>query len=164
MPSLLAAIIALFSPENILDRLPFMWKITLWVSSIIPSMKEHMELSHFPQVTIATFTIAWFCFPFQLIYLTFIIWQKADLEKLHSIMPDLKTRLKYTVNGVVICAVWVWALCFLAEDPTWVGRYGVANSRLGLAFYGVGAIWLFPLIFGFTLVLLFKQKWRDRVL
>jgi hypothetical protein len=156
----LSSLVALLAPADVLDRFAFLWNYVYWLGDVIPAMPDYLRRSMFPQVTGATFLIAWVCLPLQLIYIVVSFWQHVDYQRFRLYMaPNLKTRLKYTLGFLVLGIGVMWSLVFHSQDPRVVGGMGMAFSRTGLAFFSAAQFLALCFSSAALAILTFKFHW-----
>jgi hypothetical protein len=131
-----------------------------WLADVIPAMPDYLRRSMFPQVTGATFLVAWVCLPVQLIYVVVSFWQHADPQRFRFYMaPNLNTQLKYILGFLAIEIGVMWSLVFHSQDPRLVGGLGMAFSRSGLAFFSAAQFLALCFSSAVLVILTFKLHW-----
>jgi hypothetical protein len=161
-PSIFVGIAAFLSPVDVLDRVP---AARVWVEFLageIPSMNSYIEHSQFPQVAGFTFLLAWVFFPFQFVFVLYSFMRHADvIEVIRRSKARGFTRIRLLVMSGGLAVISIWALFFLAKDPSIVGHYGIGMSRVGLSFLGAFQFWFTAFCFSAFSVIALKTNRGD---
>jgi hypothetical protein len=162
LPSLIGAAVALWAPEDVLDRLSFLSSLVDVLLKLVPAMPDYVARSQFPQVTLFVFLIAWILFPIQLVYVVYSLMRYGDIENaVRSFRARGVKRWKVLALCAVVSFAFLLSVAFWAKDPTVFGKLGVAGSRVGLALFGAFSFWLGSIAVAMFCVVLLKTNKED---
>ncbi len=161
-PTVITVAVALFSPQDILDRIPLLSQLLIIWAPLIPALHGYVDYSAFPQVTGAFLALAWTLFPVQIVAWLFVMHHVGDPKRLASAARATKTsRLRVITVCIIGLLLLAAGLGFLPKDPGFSGVFGMSRSRLGLAFFGSSMFLFFCVVFSMLLGVLRNTRRKD---
>lgn len=146
-PTIILIILALTIPNDVFARFPLLIDTVHLVTNVIPAMRDYINNSTIPEVAAVFFTLAWISFPIHVGLLTFEFRRHDAYSRIASSITNAG-RLgmwKPVIKTFVVALLCGYALLFLPNDPSFIGRLGMNSSRLGLALFGSGSFFIFSL-------------------
>ena len=161
-PSIVAVIVALIIPENVLQLLPSLQASVELMTSYFPAIGSRIAGSRIPEVVAATYLTSMLFLPFQIFYVPYSNIKYGDIKKnITHLRPYGWTRMR----AIIICGAFLSAMVFynlvigiskfhyLGIDPV--------NSRLGLALIGGFGNYFLCLALAALLMVIFQTTKED---